>query len=79
MNLRDYITVDPAILAGKPTVRGTRLGVDFLLDLFASGWTSEQVLANYPGLTSEALQAVFAYARESVVDGAMAPVRRGAA
>ncbi|HET7460211.1 MAG TPA: DUF433 domain-containing protein [Longimicrobium sp.] len=79
MNWREYITADPGILVGKPTVRGTRLGVEFLLELFAEGWTSEQVLRNYPTLTPEALQAVFAYARECVTDGAIQPLRRGAA
>ena len=79
MNWRDYITVDPAILVGKPEVRGTRIGVEFLLELFASGWTSEQVIENYPGVTAEALAAVFAFARECVLDGALRPLRKGAA
>ncbi|HEX8246479.1 MAG TPA: DUF433 domain-containing protein [Longimicrobium sp.] len=64
MNWREHIVADPAILSGKPAVRGTRLGVDFLLNLFASGWSVDQVLMNYPGLSLEALQAVFAYERE---------------
>jgi len=79
MNWREYITVDPGILVGKPAIRGTRLGVDFILELFAEGWTREQVLRNYPTLTPEALQAVFAYARECVSDGAMQPLRQGVA
>ena len=65
MSWRDHITVDPGILAGKPVVRGTRVGVDFLLELFANGWTREQVLANYPGVSAEALSAVLAYGRET--------------
>jgi uncharacterized protein (DUF433 family) len=65
MSWRDHITVDPGILAGKPVVRGTRIGVDFLLELFASGWTREQVLENYPGVDAEALGAVLAYGRET--------------
>lgn len=66
MNWRDYIHADPAILAGKPVVRGTRLGVEFLLDLFASGWSQEQVLASYPHLKPEAIRAVFGFAAESM-------------
>jgi len=58
------IVQDPAILGGKPTVRGTRLSVEFLLGLFADGWTHEQVLESYPSLTPEALRAVFAHAAE---------------
>jgi uncharacterized protein (DUF433 family) len=61
----DHITSDPAVLVGKPVVRGTRVGVDFLLELFASGWTREQVLENYPGANAEAQTAVFASGRET--------------
>lgn len=66
MNWRDYIHADPAILTGKPVVRGTRLGVEFLLELFAAGWTHQQVLESYPHLTAEALRAVFAFAAEAM-------------
>ena len=47
-------------MAGKPVVKGTRLSVEFLLSLFALGWTHAQVLDNYPALDNSALQAVFA-------------------
>jgi uncharacterized protein (DUF433 family) len=79
MNWREYITVDPAVLGGKPVVRGTRIGVEFLLELFASGWTSEQIIENYPGVTAKGLAAVFAYARECVLDGALRPLRKSTA
>lgn len=62
----DHIHVDPAILAGKPVVKGTRMGVEFLLRLFAVGWTEEAVLESYPHLTRENLRAVFALAAEIV-------------
>lgn len=75
----DHITADPAILAGKPVVRGTRLAADFLLGLFAAGWTQEQVLASYPDLTPESLRAVFDYAAEVMRDEALHSVRRGVA
>jgi uncharacterized protein (DUF433 family) len=65
MDWRDYIHSDPEILLGKPVVKGTRLAVEFLLSLFATGWTQEQVLENYPSLTVEAIRAVFAFAAES--------------
>jgi uncharacterized protein (DUF433 family) len=65
MNWRDYIHADPEILAGKPVVKGTRLAVEFLLGLLGTGWTQEQILANYPTLTPEGLQAVFAFAATS--------------
>ncbi len=47
-------------------VKGTRLSVEFLLELFAAGWTEQQVLDNYPTLTPEALRAVFAFTAESM-------------
>ncbi len=62
MNWQNFITTDTSVLAGKPVVRGTRLAADFLLGLFAAGWTQERVLSSYPQLTPEALRAVFAYA-----------------
>jgi len=61
---RKYISSDSDILLGKPIVKGTRLSVDFILGLFAEGWTEQQVLDNYPTLTKEALQAVFAFAKD---------------
>jgi uncharacterized protein (DUF433 family) len=64
MDWRQYIHADPNILVGKPVVKGTRLAVEFILDLFASGWSEQLVLDNYPSLTHEAIQAVFAYAAE---------------
>lgn len=64
MDWRQYIHSDPKILLGKPTIKGTRLSVEFLLGLFATGWTEQQVLENYPNLTIEALRAVFAFAAE---------------
>jgi uncharacterized protein (DUF433 family) len=76
---KDYITSDPDVVVGKPVVRGTRLTVDFLLGLFAAGWTHEQVLTNYPQLSAEALRAVFAFAAEVTQDEALHVLRRGAA
>lgn len=66
MDWRPYIHSDPNIAVGKPVVKGTRLAVEFLLDLYGAGWTEAQILENYPHLTSEALRAVHAYAAESV-------------
>lgn len=55
---RRYIHSDPEVLLGKPAVKGTRLSVEFILGLFAEGWTEQQVLENYPTLTVEGLRAV---------------------
>ena len=62
---QDRIEVDPAILVGKPVIKGTRLAVEFLLELMAEGWTAEQILGNYPQLNGDDLQAALHYAAES--------------
>ena len=66
MNWQDRITVDPKILVGKPVIKGTRIAVEFILDLVAAGWTQQQILENYPQLTTEDLQAAFHYAAETM-------------
>jgi uncharacterized protein (DUF433 family) len=63
---REYIQSHPNVLAGKPVVKDTRLSVEFLLGLFAGGWTEDMVLENYPQLSREGLRAVFAYASERI-------------
>jgi len=68
MDWQEYIHSNSNILVGKPVVKGTRLSVEFLLGLFAAGWTETQVLESYPGLTSEGLRAVFAFAADCMRD-----------
>jgi uncharacterized protein (DUF433 family) len=58
----DRIEVNPEILTGKPVVKGTRLAVEFVLDLLAQGWSEGEVLRNYPGLTHEDVLACLSYA-----------------
>ena len=60
----ERIVVDPKILVGKPVVKGTRLAVDFILDLLTQGWPHDEILRNYPGLEAEDIQACLAYARD---------------
>jgi uncharacterized protein (DUF433 family) len=73
------ITIDPNVCFGKPCVRGTRIWVSLVLDFLADGMTVEQILADYPHLTREDVQACIAYgaemARERFVD---LPVRPSA-
>jgi uncharacterized protein (DUF433 family) len=57
----DHIHSDPAILCGKPVVRGTRLSVEFLLELVALGWSERQILDSYPHLTPDGLRAALAH------------------
>ncbi len=63
MNWKECIAADDSVLAGKPIIKGTRLSVDFILSLFAEGWTEQQVLDNYPQLSINDLKAVFAFAQ----------------
>ncbi len=68
MNWQDRIVSDPETLFGKPRIKGTRIGVEFVLDLLATGWTDAQILENYPHLKPEDLQAVFAFVRDCLKD-----------
>ncbi len=64
MNWRDRITLDGAVLAGKPVVRGSRLAVDFIVGLLGQGWTEADILRNYPGITHDDIAACLQYASE---------------
>ena len=61
-NWQDRIALDPQVLVGKPVVKGTRLAVEFIIDLLAQGWPEAEILRNSPGLTHEDVQACLAYA-----------------
>ncbi|HUG92529.1 MAG TPA: DUF433 domain-containing protein [Planctomycetaceae bacterium] len=64
MNWKDRITVDPHVLVGKPTIKGTRISVEFVVELLGRGWTPEDILREYDHLTPEDIQACLAYASE---------------
>ncbi len=64
MDWRQHINFGTKKIASKPAVPETRLSVEFLLGLFAAGWTEKQVLEKYPELTSSKLCAVLATAPE---------------
>lgn len=64
MTWQDRIVIDPAILTGKPTVKGTRIAVEFVIDLLARGWTTDDVIREYDHLGAEDVQACLAYASE---------------
>lgn len=61
-DLLKRITRDPDICHGKPTVRGLRYPVDMLLDLMASGMTTQEILEDYPDLERDDLMACLRYA-----------------
>ena len=65
---QERIVVDPKVIVGKPLIRGTRLSVEFILDLLANDWTIEQILSEYPQLAREDVMAVLKYAAEILKD-----------
>ncbi len=58
----ERITVDTEVLAGKPVIRGTRIAVELILELLASGQSESEILASYPGLTHDDVLACLSYA-----------------
>lgn len=64
MDWRQYITTDPAIQHGKACIHGTRIPVAVVLDNLAAGLKTDEILASYPSLTAQAIQAAIAYAAE---------------
>jgi uncharacterized protein (DUF433 family) len=75
MNWQDRIVSDKNILLGKPTIKGTRISVEFILDRLANGWSEQMLLESYPHLTKLDIQAVFAYLNDCVKDGLLVEVR----
>lgn len=64
MSPRDRITLDAAVLAGKPVVRGSRVAVDFIVGLLGQGRTEADILRNYRGITHDDIAACLQYASE---------------
>lgn len=60
--LLDRITINPEILFGKPSIRNMRYPVSMILDLLSAGMTNEEILADYPDLELEDIQACLAFA-----------------
>ena len=61
---RERISIDPNVCHGKPCIKGTRIMVWIIVDYLANGDSFEEVLAAYPSLTREDVQAALAYAAE---------------
>ena len=78
MNWRKTITIDPAVLVGKPVVRGLRISVEQVLRSLGSGVPEAEILADYPDLTSDDLQACLNYAADLVSSERIYPVAVGA-
>ncbi len=77
MNWQEYIVSDKEVLLGKPTIKGTRISVEHIVGLLAQGWNEKEIPENFPRLTRESLQAVFAYIQDCINDGLLfTPTRK---
>ena len=74
MDWKQYITTDSDVLTGKPVIAGTRLSVEFMLELIAEGWLEADILRNYPGITREQILACVAYAKDRLSEESVFPV-----
>ena len=72
--LLERITVDPNVLVGKPVVKGTRLSVEYILNLLAHGATTAEIIKEYEGLTQEDVQACLLFAARSLESTAFMPL-----
>ena len=72
--LLERITINPKVLAGKPVIRGTRLSVEFILNVRAHGASEEEILTEYPGITVEDIQACYLFAGKALEDTAFMPL-----
>jgi len=69
------IELNPKIMVGKPVIKGTRLTVDFILNLIAHGATEAEILKEYEGLAHEDIQACFLFATKTLKDTAFMPLK----
>lgn len=69
------ITVDSKIMVGKPVIKGTRLTVEYILNLLAHGSTADEIIKEYKGLEMEDVQACLLFATKSLEDTAFMPLQ----
>jgi uncharacterized protein (DUF433 family) len=72
--LLERITLNPKIMVGKPIIRGTRLTVQYILNLLAHGASVDEILQEYKGLTKEDILACLLYASETLEDTTFMPL-----
>ena len=63
---QNRIVVNPLVLVGKPIIKGTRISVDFILELLAHGWTNKQIIKNYPQVQVEDIHAALEYSANAL-------------
>ena len=72
--LLERITVNPKVMVGKPVIKGTRLTVEFILNLLAHGATAAEIIGEYKGLTQEDIQACILFATKSLENTIFMPL-----
>ena len=72
--LLERITVNPKVMVGKPVIRGTRLTVEYILNLLAHGATVTEIVSEYKGLTKEDIQACILFATKSLENMTFMPL-----
>ena len=72
--LLERIALNPKVMVGKPVIRGTRLTVEYILNLLAHGATFEEILQEYEGLVSEDIQACLLFAAQSLQSTVFMPL-----
>jgi len=73
--LLERIIVDPKVMVGKPVIRGTRLTVEYILNLLAHGAAVTEIISEYKGLTQEDIQACILFATKSLESTTFMPLR----
>jgi uncharacterized protein (DUF433 family) len=73
------IVSDPRIMAGKPVIRGTRLSVDYILNLLGHGSTVEEIVGEYDGLSQEDIRACLLFASRTLAGTEFMPLMVGSA
>ncbi len=66
MSSHELVSSDPKIMMGKPTIKGTRITVELILEKLAAGETVEQILDEHPRLTEQAIRAAIGFAGEAL-------------
>jgi len=72
--LLDRISVNPRVMVGKPVIRGTRLTVEYILELLAHGTAIEDILEEYPGLVKDDIYACLLFASKTLQDASFIPI-----
>jgi len=75
--LLEKLSINPKVMVGKPVIKGTRLTVEYILNLLAHGSISKEILQEYEGLTQEDMQACLLFITRSLQDTEFMPLSLG--